>query len=654
MAKPAGRIRLMQALMLAGFGIVLARAAQVQVVQHGVWAERAERSRTVRAALPARRGTLYDRHGQPLALAQDQYAIQFATNEIRDTALILRVAGELRLDLPRIRRAFRGEARQVWIEQAGPFTATEVEALRPEPGVRLPVAYRRAYPAKQVARLVLGGLDADRQRGASGLELELDSLLAGVPGEQVFLRDRGGRRYESPQRRVRDPVNGHDVVLTLDAGLQDIAESVLREALEELNADGGDVAVLDPHTGEFLALASSGSRGEEATLSVIATPSEPGSTAKLFTAAALLSDPSFDSTTTVVVDREPYVIPGRSQPIQDAEVKPGIYNLAHAIEVSSNVAAVKFGELLRPEQHYEMLRAFGFGSRPGLLFPSDPEGRLVRPHLWKRADEGPSMSMGYGFSATPIHLALAYAAIANGGVLLAPALVREVHDPAGRVVYRHRPDTVRRVLSPEVAARLLDYLGLAAGEAGTGSAAQLARFRVAGKTGTSRIFRDGRYVAEYYSSFAGVFPAEEPQLVIVVRIENPRGGVFYGGETAAPVVRRMLEQALQAGATPLDRGRLARASATVPVPGTAPDADRAESRAPVVVLLDDASRPDTTRTAPVPDVTGRHLRAAAHELHRRGFQVRWRGEGSVVARLVPAAGTERPIGSVVTVETRTP
>ncbi|MFN2316495.1 MAG: penicillin-binding transpeptidase domain-containing protein [Gemmatimonadales bacterium] len=643
----------MQALMLAGFGLVLARAGQVQLVQHRVWAERAERSRTVRAELPARRGTLYDRHGQPLALAQDQYAIQFATNEIRDTALVLRVASELRLDLPRIRRAFRGP-RQTWIEQHGPFTATEVEALRREPGVRLPVTYRRAYPAKQVARLVLGGLDADTQRGASGLEFELDSLLAGAPGEQVFLRDRGGRRYESPQRRVRDPVNGHDVVLTLDAELQDIAESVLRQTLQELDADGGDVAVLDPHTGEFLALASRGSRGENATLSVIASPFEPGSTAKLFTAAALLSDPAFDSTMTVDVDQAPYAIPGRGQPIQDAKVKPGVYTLAHAIEVSSNVATVKFGELLRPEQHYEMLRAFGFGSRPGLLFPSDPEGRLVRPHLWKRADEGPSMSMGYGFSATPIQLALAYAAIANGGILLAPALVKEVHDPAGRVVYRHRPDTVRRVLSAEVAARLLDYLGLAAGEAGTGSAAQLASFRVAGKTGTSRIIREGRYVSEYYSSFAGVFPAEEPQLVLVVRIENPRGGTFYGGEIAAPVVRKMLEQALQAGSSALNRGRLARATGTVPTPVPSADAGRASTQAPVVVLLDDASRPDTTRTAAVPDVTGRNLRAAALELHRRGFQVRWRGDGSLVARLTPAAGTERPLGSLVTVETRTP
>lgn len=653
MAKPAGRIRFMQALMLVGFGVVLARAGQVQLLQHQVWAERAEQSRTVRAEVPARRGTLYDRHGQPLALAQDQYAIHFATNEIRDTALILRVASELRLDLPRIRRAFRTQG-QVWIEQNGPFTATEVEALRREPGVRLPVTYRRAYPAKQVGRLVLGGLDADTQRGASGLEFELDSLLAGVPGEQVFLRDRGGRQYESPQRRVRDPVNGHDVVLTLDAELQDIAESVLRETLEELNADGGDVAVLDPYTGEFLALASRGSRGESATLSVIASPFEPGSTAKLFTAAALLSDPTFDSTMTVEVDRAPYVIPGRGLPIQDAEVKPGVYTLAHAVEVSSNVATVKFGELLRPEQHYEMLRAFGFGSRPGLLFPSDPEGRLVRPHLWKRADEGPSMSMGYGFSATPIQLALAYAAIANGGILLAPALVREVHDPAGRVVYRHLPDTVRRVLPAELAGRLLDYLGLAAGEAGTGSAAQLASFRVAGKTGTSRIIREGRYVSEYYSSFAGVFPAEDPQLVVVVRIENPRGGTFYGGETAAPVVRKMLEQALQAGSSALNRGRLARASGTFAMPSPSVNAGRAVNQAPVVVLLDDASRPDTTVSAAVPEVIGRNLRAAALELHRRGFKVRWRGEGSVVARLIPAAGTERPIGSLVTVETRTP
>lgn len=653
MAQPPGRIRIMQHLMLAGFVAVLARAGQVQLLLHQEYAARAEETRTVRAEVPARRGTLYDRNGQPLALAQDQYAIQFANNEIKDTALVLRVAGELRLDLPRIRQAFRSE-RQVWIERRGPFTATQVEPLRREPGVRLPATYLRAYPARGLARAVLGSLSGDTQRGASGLELELDSLLAGIPGEQVYLRDRGGRQYESPQRRVRDPVNGHDVVLTLDAGLQGIAESMLRDALQQMNADGGDVTVVDPHTGEILAIASRGSRGEAATLSAFTTPFEPGSTAKLFTAAALLMDPAFDSTMTVHVSEAPYVIPGRGLPIQDAKVKPGDYTLAHAIEVSSNVATVKFGELLRPEQHYDMLRAFGFGTRPGLAFPSDAGGDLVRPHLWKRADEGPSMSMGYGFSATPIHLALAYAAIANGGVLLAPALVKEIHDPAGRVRFRHHPDTVRRVLPPDIAARLLDYLGLAAGEAGTGSAAQLARFRVAGKTGTSRIFRDGRYVSEYYSSFAGVFPAEDPQLVVVVRIENPRGGVFYGGETAAPLVREMLEQALQAGSGVLNRGRLARATGTLPAPAPIAEARNASAQAPVVVLLDDATRPDTTLTAAVPEVSGRNLRAAVLELHRHGFQVRWRGNGSTVVRAIPAAGTAQQIGSVITLETRTP
>lgn len=652
MARPAVRIGFVQGITLLAFAAALARAGQVQLVQHERWARQAEQHRTRLDSVPARRGTIYDRHHEPLAVAQDFYTIAVAGNEIRDSALVLRVLGrDLRKETRRVREAIRGTGRN-WVPLAGQHDATEIEPLRRTAGVYLNASYRRAFPSGPLARPLIGSLAGESGHGASGLELQLDSLLAGIPGEQVVLRDRQGRRYESPARRVRDPVDGHDVVLTLDAEMQQIAEEMLAAAIRAAEAEGGDVVILDPHSGEVLAMASRVDGGDATGLTMLNQPFEPGSTAKLFTAAALLRRGDFDTTLTMRVDEAPYPIPGRARPIEDAKVKPGDYTLARAIQLSSNVATVKFGQLLSPQEHYETLRDFGFGTRTGFPFPAEEDGTLPRPHRWTAADQTPSIAMGYGLDVTTLQLALAYAAVANGGMLPAPALVREIIDPQGRIVYRHEPEMVRRAVSPEVAAALMDYLSQAAGEEGTGGEAQLAAFRVAGKTGTSRIIEDGRYVSRYVSSFAGIFPADEPQLVVVAKIRDPRGGEFYGGETAAPLVRRMLERALQARQSALNRARLARAAG--PVPTASAPAARGGAEAAQVVLLPLAPVADSVPTAPVPEVAGLSLRRATQALHRAGFQVRIAGAGTVVAGSAPGAGTPRRVGTTITLETRAP
>lgn len=652
MARPEVRIGFVQGLTLLAFALAAGRAAQVQLVQHERWAAQAASSRTDPDSVPARRGTIYDRHHEPLAVAQDFYTIAVAGNEVRDADLVLRVLGrDLRKDTRRVREAIRGTGRN-WVPLAGLHDALEVEPLRRTRGVYLTASYRRAFPSGPLARPLIGGLAGPTGRGASGLELQLDSLLAGVAGEQVFLRDREGRRYESPARRVRDPVDGHDVVLTLDAEMQAIAEAMLTEAIRTAQAEGGDVVILDPRTGEVLAMASRVEGGAAAGLTMLNEPFEPGSTAKLFTAAALLRRGDFDTTRTVEVGPAPLPIPGRARPIEDAKVKPGTYTLARAVQLSSNVATVQFGALLRPEEHYDMLRDFGFGTRTGFPFPAEEGGTVPRPHAWRAGDHSPSISMGYGFEATTLQLALAYAAVANGGWLPTPALVREIVDPAGRVVFRHEPEMVRQVITEEVARVLMAYLGEAAGLEGTGAEAQLAAFRVAGKTGTSRLIEDGRYVSRYVSTFAGIFPADDPQLVVVAKIRDPRGGEFYGGETAAPLVRHMLERALQARQSALNRARLARAAEAVP---RAEAAAPGESRqAPVVVLLPVAEGQDSTASAVVPPVAGMSVRQAAQAVFRAGFQVRRSGSGTTVLRTTPAPGASRRPGTTVTLETGVP
>ena len=573
MAKPSARIAAVQFGFALGILVILSRAAQLQIVDHETWSAEARRTRTVKEVLPARRGALYDRNGIPFAITQEFYHVGIAPNELTDRRAAFReVVRSLGVPAAALDREFR--ARKAWIYLHGPFNATQVQPLRAVKGIHLEGEFQRFYPARELARPVIGGL-GERGSGAAGLELSLDSLLTGRPGEAVLLRDRAGRRYESPSRLVRDPVPGHDVVLTLDAELQEIAERGLDQGLAEMDAEGGDVVFLDPKTGELLALVSR-QRGAAGVprASVFTDPFEPGSTAKLFTAAALLLHHRVDSTDKVFAEGGTWFMPvtrsGRTRRITDAHAVRGTITLAQAIQVSSNIAMAKFSSRLAPEEQYEMLRDFGFGTPTGAEFPSEARGRLERPDRWEPMYTRASVAMGYEFGVTPVQLAAAYGAIARDGVLLAPTLVREVRDPSGRVVYRHTPEPVRRVVPSDVAGRLREFLREAAGEGGTGEEAQLVNYAVLGKTGTAVRFADGHYVrGEYTASFAAIFPADDPQLVVIVKIDNPKGR-YYGGLTAAPVTRTMLQQALASRQVAIDRARLAAHDST---PEPAPEAE---------------------------------------------------------------------------------
>ena len=652
MAKPRARIAVVQFGFALGVIAIVARAAQLQLVQGGQWAEQAERQRTERTVLPARRGALLDRTGIPLALSQEFYHVGIAPNELsnisRAVKLLSRHLGVSRAALERDLRA-----RKRWIYLHGPFTATQVQPLRKLDGIHLTGDFQRSYPSRVLARPIIGWLSPDGPSGAAGLELSLDSILTGQPGEAVLLKDRAGRRYDSPARLVREPVPGNDVVLTLDAELQEIAERGLTEAMAEMKAEGGDVVFLDPTTGELLALASrqkgaSGARSLRA--STFTDPFEPGSTAKLFTAAALLVYGKVDSNDAVFVEGGRWNMPvtssGRMRLITDVHKTTGNLTLAQTVQVSSNVGMAKFSSRLSPEEQFEMLRDFGFGTPTGAEFPSESRGLLARPDKWQPMYTRASLAMGYEFGVTPVQLAAAYGAIANEGLLLTPTLVREIRDPMGNVVYRHQPEPVRRVIPGRVAARLREFMKGAVGEGGTGGGAQLANYSLLGKTGTSVRFERGRYVrGEYTASFAALFPAENPQLVVVVKIDNPTGK-YYGGLTAAPVTRTMLQQALASRRIAIDRSLLAPRDSLASRPPL-PIAVRAETPL-VVVSWPYQPRRDRKPSIAVPDVTDRPAREAAFALHRRGFRVNLRGVGRV-SRTAPAGGQFAEPGSAVVV-----
>jgi cell division protein FtsI (penicillin-binding protein 3) len=320
--------------------------------------------------------------------------------------------------------------------------------------------------------------------------------------------------------------------------------------------------------------------------------------------------------------------------------------LAEAIRTSSNIAMAKFSLRLRPEQQYETLRDFGFGTPTGAEFPSESRGQLAPPNRWQPMYTRASMAMGYELGVTPVQLAAAYGAIANDGILLAPTLVREVRDPAGKVLFRREPEPVRRAISPEMASRLRGLLRGAVEEGGTGTEAQLTTYTVLGKTGTARRYQDGGYVpGKYTSTFAAIFPADDPQLVVIVKIDNPKGS-YYGGLTAAPVTRTMLQQALASRRVAIDRGRLAPGEAgaiPAPTPATGPTA-----RPITVVSWPYKAAVKGSEPVTVPSVAGRSVREAALALHRRGFRMSLQGMGRVV-RTAPEAGETASPGASVTV-----
>jgi membrane peptidoglycan carboxypeptidase len=293
-----------------------------------------------------------------------------------------------------------------------------------------------------------------------------------------------------------------------------------------------------------------------------------------------------------------------------------------------------------------MLRDFGFGTLTGAEFPSESRGRLARPDKWQPKYTRASMAMGYELGVTPVQLAAAYGAIANDGLLLTPTLVREIRSPSGDVVYRHEPEPVRRVVTPKVAAQLREFLKGAVGEGGTGEEAQLVNYTLLGKTGTAVRFEGGRYIrGEYTASFAALFPADHPQLIVIVKIDNPQGN-YYGGLTAAPVTRTMLQQALASRRVAIDRSRL-----TVHdnrLRGESGPAASPVSMARIVLSWPYNAAEVKVKPLPVPEVAGQSVREAALALHRRGFRVNLRGLGQV-SRTAPPGGEPALPGTAVTV-----
>jgi cell division protein FtsI (penicillin-binding protein 3) len=657
--RPEVRRRVLLAGVLLAALVGTARTFQLSVLDGERYRQMALNQQGDTLSLPAPRGTIYDRDGVPLASSREVFSVAVAPREIRDAD---RAAALLREHLGVTRQQAERylDRRHGWVPLPGRYGAEVKEALDGVSGIHFERVLQRFHPNGEVARELLGPVRLDGL-ALGGLELEFDSVLSGRAGLAVVRRDARGRPLPGAMVRAVEPVPGRDLVLTIDYDLQEIAELALADALARTGAVGGELLLTDPATGEVLAAVSRTGGRRARSWRAVTEPYEPGSTIKPFTVAALLRLERASFTDSVFGEQGSFAMAGRVL----RDVKPlGWVTLDEALRLSSNVALAKMATRMAPHEQYLGLRDFGFGSPTGVTYPSESGGRLRRPAQWSRQSPA-SLAIGYEMSVTPLQMAMAYGALANGGTLMEPRVVREVRSRDGRAEKNHEPRVVRRVIPADAAAQLRDVL-VGAVEDGTGGAAAIGSFPVAGKTGTVRIAGSGGYrVGAYYASFAGFFPADNPQLVIVVKLDEPRtrhdgaGAGYYGGSTAAPVTRAMLEAALAARGTPLDRSAiakqpvLARADAEVAVIRPASETRVVKLAGPARLASDVSAATrgiaaDVPAVHTLPDVSGMPMRDGVRRLHLAGFQVRPEGSGRVL-RTVPEAGEEVPAGHVVRV-----
>ena len=645
------RRRVLLAGWLLSGGLIVARATQVQVAQRATWRLQAQQQQRTSQELPAPRGTVVDRGGFELASSREVFRVSVAPREIGDRKEVTHLLiGTLGLDETVVWEATNPS--KEWRVLPGTHPPSVRDALINVRGIYPESEYSRFYPHGELAAGLLGVVRDGKAHG--GIEQWFNGSLRGTVGRAVLQRDAAGREIPGEKFLSVEPRKGGRVILTLDVDLQEIGSEALARSVRETEARGGDLVITDPRTGDILAMVSIHD-GSTNALSAINTPYEPGSTLKPLTVAGLLQHGLATLSDSVDTGSGSWTVNGRT--ISDVHPEGGVMTVSHALEISSNVGVAKAAQVMEPAIRYQNLRDFGLGVQTGVELPGEGSGTLRRPELWSN-QSAVSLAIGYEVSVTPIQMAMAYGVFANGGRLMAPRLVKEIRDSEGQILHRFRSRLVRQVVSPRVTRQISDVL-VNAVEDGTGTRARLSTFAVAGKSGTSRAWSNGGYQdGEYFSSFVGFFPAVDPQLLVLVKLDRPKGA-YYGGATAAPVTRATMEAILASQRTVLDRRALARVARSQELDESVTPRPQGEVLSSSFAVLDGGGM--TPNTSPVrvpwsleedivevtvPDVRGLSARAAVRRMHELGFRVRSDGSG-LVTHLVPDAGSTVILGDTV-------
>lgn len=537
----SNRPRVLFALMLVMLAAVAGRLAWIQVVQAKELSTTAERQRLRDIALPARRGSIFDREGQPLAVTTDAKTIYAVPTQVKDATAtassIARVLGGDAKDY--LKRLHRGGSFQYLARKVDVPRAAALEKLGID-GIGFIEDSMRTYPAGHLAGQILGFVGVD-DAGLSGLEKQYDSTLAGTAGRMVAERDPKGHLIPGGIVTAQDAVDGQDVYLTVDKDIQHQAELELAGAVKKFAAKGGSIVVIDPTNGDILAMTStpffdpnsySTASAESMRNKAVTDAYEPGSTMKAMTAAAVIDKGLF---TPDSMFRLPPTLNVGGRTIHEAHARGTVnYSLSQIVTHSSNVGAVKLGQALGKTVLADYIGRFRLSRRTGVDFPGEASGWMPPTSTWSASTMG-NLPFGQGLSVTPLQLARSFAVIANGGTLVSPHfLMRQASIPA---TFPASPEPVISKAAAKATTRMLTDVV----RDGTGEAAAVSQYEVAGKTGTAQKAREGGigYLkGVYISSFIGFLPASAPRVLILVTIDSPRRGL-YGGTVAAPAFSRL-------------------------------------------------------------------------------------------------------------------
>ena len=542
------RLGLLFASSVALLLLALVRAAWLQAVEGSEYRADARDQQTETVVVPGVRGAILDRSGQELAVSEDAASVFATPYQVEDppqaAAKLAKAMGvserKLLEQLADSDSGFAYLARKVDLPTAKRVSELDLA------GIGLLPDSRRIYPEGELASQVIGTVGIDNQ-GLTGLEAAEDEVLHGSDGERRITRDALGEELE--RDTIDDSATGSDLRLTLDASIQATAERVVRQIGETYEPQGATAIVMDPQTSEVLAMANWPSvdpyaldEADPDDLQNMATSFtfEPGSTFKAFTVAGALEERLVKPSTLFNL---PPTVTVADRTIEEAHARGAVtLSVADILAQSSNVGAVTIGLELNRERgddaFDQWIRAFGFGEPTGIKFPGEEQGIVLTPDEYSGSSMG-NLPIGQGLAVTPIQMATAYAAIANGGILRSPQLV--LSEDGERV----EPDPGRRVISERNAARLREMLEGVLEAGGTASAVQVPGYVLAGKTGTAQKVVDGTYSeTEYVGSFIGFAPAEDPRLLVSVVVDNPPYGVHYGGTVAAPAFGEIAKFAL--------------------------------------------------------------------------------------------------------------
>ena len=633
---------------------IFLRLISLEVVHHREYAAMARRHQEVVRKIPAPRGTIFDRNGQPLAMSVPKETVYVNPIKLPNLAVgasLLSTALEMdKAELyGRLKLAYDNHRGYLIIKRN--ITFDEGQRLRRLvwDGIEIDTESQRHYPKGMLAAHVLGGVDFE-EKGNAGVEKALDRVLRGTPGEERLLTDVKRRGIDSEDKSQAKP--GTPITLSIDERIQFVAERELAIGAELRHAVSGSVVVMNPYNGEILALASwptydpnappvEGDNPIAREDHAISVPFEPGSVFKVITLSAALETTRLRPESMIDCGRGSITLFGKT--IHEAHGGFGVISMADVLKHSSNVGAIKIGLQVGPQNLYDYVRRFGFGQRTGIALPGEARGRLRPLDRWSKLSNA-FISFGQEVSVTTLQLALAASVVANGGLLVKPRLVIKEGDQAVPVA----PPV--RVLRPETAITMRQMMEGVVMPGGTAyPEARLAGYSVGGKTGSAQIFDFAarHYTHNYNGTFMGFAPLTNPQLVVVVTLNGTHGSGGYGGRAAAPVFHAVAGEALRVLDVPKDIPEEIPAKTLVARNDGGDDdvsiADLGDNGPNILEDAEDDEAPPAAGAAAktqgpmVPDFRGMTLRAVLAEAASKGIVVA--PDGSGVARLQdPAAG----------------